>query len=113
MIRLEREKMQKAISRAKVIHPKVRMIGERTYAVTGSTGSNYTVRFAVVDGMKLAECNCKAGSEGQVCFHLAAAASANIIIQALRRVPAMQQPQMAGKVITTARGEVFLDGYSI
>ena len=50
MIRLEREKMQNAISRAKVIHPKVRMIGERTYAVTGSTGSTYTVRFAVATG---------------------------------------------------------------
>ena len=40
MIRLEREKMQNAISRAKVIHPKVRMIGERTYAVTGSSGKH-------------------------------------------------------------------------
>lgn len=39
MIRLEREQMQTAINRAKVIRPKVSMIGERTCAVTGRTGT--------------------------------------------------------------------------
>lgn len=116
MIRLERDRMQNAINRAKVIRPKVRMIGERTYAVTGSTGSNYTVRFAVVNGMKLAECNCRAGSEGQVCFHVAAAAGANIIIQGMRKLEAAK-PQATrlpeGVLVKTSFAECRIDGIAI
>jgi hypothetical protein len=38
----------------------------------------YTVRFAVANGMKLAECDCKAGQRDQMCYHVAAAAGVNM-----------------------------------
>ena len=60
MIKLESNKMQKAIERAKAVRPRVTVINadDRTYSVTGSKGNRYTVRFVVVNGMKLAECDC-------------------------------------------------------
>lgn len=81
MIRLESNKMQNAIARAKTIRPRVRRTGERSYSVTSSTGQTaYTVRFVVANGLRLGECTCKAGQSNQVCFHIAAAAALNIAI---------------------------------
>lgn len=87
MIKLETSKMTKAIKRAKAIRPRVRVISaaERTYSVTGSNGDVYTVKFAVANGLKLAECDCKAGQRGQMCFHIAAAAQVNVMAQSMRR----------------------------
>lgn len=87
MIRLETSKMTKAIERAKAVRPRVRVVSaaDRTYSVTGSKGDVYTVRFAVVNGPKLAECSCKAGQRDQVCFHVAAAAQVNVMTQSMRR----------------------------
>src|SRR5262245_62340252 len=87
MIKLETNKMQKAIERAKAVRPRVTVISadERTYSVTGSKGDAYTVRFAVVNGLKLAECDCKAGQVGMMCFHVAAAAQVNVMCQSMRR----------------------------
>jgi uncharacterized Zn finger protein len=84
MIRLEISKMTKAIERAKTVRPRVRVINadERTYAVTGSRGDVYTVRFAVANGHKLASCDCPAKG---ICYHVAAAASVNIAVQSMRR----------------------------
>jgi uncharacterized Zn finger protein len=84
MIKLETKSMTKAIERAKNIHPTVRVISanERSYAVTGSKGDVYTVRFAVASGHKLGECNCPARD---LCYHIAAAASVNIAVQSMRR----------------------------
>ncbi len=62
---------------------------ERTYAVTGSKGDNYTVKFAVANGHRLAECDCPARG---LCYHIAAAASVNIGIQSMRRQTAEPQP---------------------
>jgi hypothetical protein len=60
MIRLTTQSMTNAIARAKTVRPKVRVINadNRTYAVYGSRGDAYTVRFAVINGHKLGECNC-------------------------------------------------------
>jgi len=87
MIKLEPAKMTKAIERAKTIRPRVRVISasERIYSVTGSKGDAYTVRFAVVNGHKLGECDCQAGRRGQVCYHLVSAAQVNVMTQSMRR----------------------------
>ena len=84
MIKLEADKMTKAIERAKAARPRVRVISaaERTYSVIGSKGDAYTVRFAVANGHKLAECDCPARG---LCYHIAAAASVNIAVQSMRR----------------------------
>src|SRR5262249_59230271 len=87
MIKLETDKMQKAIERSKAVRPHVRAISadERTYSVTGSKGDRYTVKFVVVNGLKLAECDCKAGQREQLCYHIAAAAAVNIALHSMRR----------------------------
>lgn len=81
MLKLELDKMQKAIERAKREHLKVRIInaGNREYAVGA-----YTVRFAVANGVKLGECNCRGAQAGYYCKHLCAAAQANIMVQSMR-----------------------------
>lgn len=77
MLKLEADKMQKAIERAKNVHPKVRVVNaaERTYAVSGSKGGEYLVKFVVANGHRLAECTCPART---LCYHIASAAAVNI-----------------------------------
>ena len=93
MIKLETTKMQNAIRKARQLRPRVRMIGERLYAVSGSQGNTYQVGFAVAkdaqgNRVKLGECNCKAGESGMACYHLAAAAALNIGVMSMRRAAA-------------------------
>src|SRR5262249_16998204 len=99
MIKLESNKMQRAIERAKAVRPRVTVINadERTYSVTGSKGNRYTVRFVVVNGLKLAECDCNAGQAEMMCFHVAAAAQANIMVQSMRRQKPAALPVLAPK----------------
>src|SRR5262249_25769182 len=87
MIKLESRTMTKAIARAKAVRPRVRVVSadERVYSVTGSKGDAYTVKFVVVNGLKLAECDCLAGQREQLCYHIAAAAAVNIAVQSMRR----------------------------
>src|SRR5215470_13913454 len=87
MIKLETNKMQKAIERARAIRPRVRVINadERIYSVTGSHGNAYTVKFVIANGLKLAECDCAAGRQEMMCFHVAAAAQVNVMVQSMRR----------------------------
>ena len=90
MIKLERSKMTNAINKAKQLRPRVRMIGERTYSVSGSRGNTYTVFFSVAkdaqgNAVRLGECTCPAGHEGMVCYHLVAAAAVNIAVQTMRQ----------------------------
>ncbi len=84
MIKLETKSMIRAIERAKAVHPKVRVISasDRVYAVTGSKGNAYTVKFILANGLKLGSCDCPAR---MMCYHIAAAASVNIAIQSMRR----------------------------
>ena len=101
MIKLEPNKMQKAIERAKAVRPRVRVINasERIYSVTGSRGGSYTVKFVVANGLKLAECDCAAGRQEMMCFHVAAAAQVNVMCQSMRRqaAPAPALPVLAPK----------------
>src|SRR5215470_11023069 len=87
MIKLEPNKMQKAIERARVIRPRVRVhsADHRQYGVSGSQGNEYTVFFVVVNGHKLASCDCPAGRSEQLCYHIAAAAQVNVMVQSMRR----------------------------
>lgn len=112
MIKITSETMQKAIARAKVLRPRVRMTGERTYSVSGSQGGTYTVRFAVANGMKLAECSCKAGEAGMVCRHVVAAAALNIAVMSMRRV-AEQRPIVATPEITRRGNRVYIGAIEI
>jgi hypothetical protein len=129
MIKLESGNLTKAIERAKAVRPRVRVINsnERTYSVTGSKGDVYTVRFVVVDGKKLAECDCKAGQSNQVCYHVAAAAQVNIIHQSMKRQaastpapaapPAPVAPRITRRVERGHNGAkvaaVYCEGWSI
>jgi len=91
MIKLELPKMTNAIARAKKIRPFVRWTGGRNFTVTSSDRSgSYSVRFAVVNGLKLASCTCKAGQANQLCYHVAAAAAVNIAIQSARKTSTRQ-----------------------
>jgi hypothetical protein len=88
MIELKRnDAMTRAIARAKQIRSKVKPVdvAARVYTVTGSKGDTYTVRFAVSGKAKFASCNCKAGQQGMLCRHVAAAFQANVICQSMRR----------------------------
>jgi hypothetical protein len=92
MIRLERNKMENAILKAKAVRPRVKFLADRTFSVSGSRGNAYTVRFAVANGQRLGECDCPAGQSGHVCYHIAAAAAVNIGIQGMRRQASLPAP---------------------
>lgn len=86
MIQLTKENTTCAIERCKELKPKVRFVAERTFNVFSSNNENvYTVKFAVANGKKLAECQCKAAERGLICYHIAAAAAVNIYRQGLKR----------------------------
>jgi len=86
MIKLTTENTAKAIERCKQLRPKVIFIQDRVFEVKSSNNENsYTVRFDVQDGEKFGECECKAGASGKyVCYHIIAAATANIYRQSLK-----------------------------
>lgn len=114
MIRLEANKMQKAIERAKAIHPRVKYAGERTYTVTGSRGNTYTVRFAVVSGMRLGECDCPAGQAGMMCFHIASACLVNIMVQSMRKQVAQPASHaLAGVLVKVPGRSLKIDGWDL
>ncbi len=71
--------LEKAIAKAKQVRPRVEFDCFGRYRVSGSKGGFYTVICKKSDnGYKTVECTCKAGSEGLVCFHTAAALSLHI-----------------------------------
>jgi hypothetical protein len=120
MIQIQRnEAMSKASERAKAHHPKVSIISasQRVYTVKGSKGDTYVVRFEVINGRKLASCECKAGERGSLCYHVAAAAAVNIGIQAMRAAVAKQAAQPAQCAHThkgtSARGGYSFNGFDV
>jgi hypothetical protein len=118
MIKLEPSKMKKAIERAKAIHPRVTRLAERSYRVTSSNGQDsYTVHFKVVGGHKLAECDCKAGRAGMICFHVAAAGAINIALHSRYSRPSKPatapRAKMEGILIKTRPAGFQLDGWDL
>ncbi len=69
----DKETIQKAIERAQAVHPKVSVKAFGEYLVTGSAGALYTVRCERRGSLKIADCDCVAGSFGTPCFHAAVA----------------------------------------
>lgn len=82
MHKLERNtKMDAAIARCKQAHPKVRRIDARTVRVLGRKATAYTVVFTEPKaGLKLAACDCQAGLAGMLCYHIAAACAAPVVV---------------------------------
>ncbi len=77
------EAMQKAIDKARKSKPFVKVLEFRRYEVRNrQTGATYTVQFDVQGGKRLASCDCKAGQRAQLCYHVASAAGAHVIIAA-------------------------------
>ena len=81
-----RTQLEKAIKRAKKIRPTVKFDHFGRYRVSGSKGGYYTVICKKSDNdYKTVECTCKAGDEGLVCYHAAAALSLHIGIARQRQ----------------------------
>lgn len=95
MIKLSTATMRNGIARAKQIRPTVKMIGERMFAVSGSTGNSYVVKFHIINGVRFGECNCAAGQRDQMCFHQCAAASLQIAVASMRRAAVEQEAEPA------------------
>jgi len=86
MIKLTTENTTKAIERCRKLKPQVRFVAERVFAVKSANNTNsYTVRFDVQNGKKFGQCECKASERGFCCYHIIAAATANIYRQSLKR----------------------------
>jgi hypothetical protein len=84
-----KEQLEKAILRAKKIKPLVKMIEFGKYAVRGSKGDIYTVKFSRNSlGEKVVECDCRGGERGLVCFHSAASLELHGTIAKRRQVEA-------------------------
>jgi hypothetical protein len=90
MLKLTQGSMSNAIAKARYVRPKVRVISadNRTYAVYGSRGDAYTVRFAVAGANKLGERDYPAGSRGMTRHHISCAASADTAAQSMRKAVA-------------------------
>ena len=70
----EKSQLEKAITRAKQIRPRVEFDAFGRYRVSGSKGGYYIVICKKSDNnYRLVECTCKAAERGLVCFHAAAA----------------------------------------
>jgi hypothetical protein len=61
--------IEKAIERAKVIHPKVRVKTFGEYEVSGHAGALYTVRCARKGDVRVVSCDCVSGQYGTPCYH--------------------------------------------
>jgi hypothetical protein len=84
MFIIEETKIDRAIDRAKELHPKVRMIEFGTYAVSGSKGTEYMVKCFRAAGQKVVACTCKTRN-GTACKHGVAALLLHIHMAARRR----------------------------
>lgn len=86
MIRLTKENTAKAVERCRQLKPTVRFIEDRQFAVFSANNDNvYKVKLDVKNGQKFGQCECMASQKGLVCYHLLAAATANIYRQGLKR----------------------------
>jgi hypothetical protein len=114
MIRLESRTMKQAIETAKTVRPRVRCIGDRQYAVTGRRGDVYTVKFVVVNGLKLGSCTCQ---ERGLCYHICAAAALNIALHSTYsrpseapKIPAVSVPA-PGVLVKRENGGMLIDNW--
>jgi hypothetical protein len=80
------EEMQNAIAKAKEVKPLVQLTSiYRQYVVTNrQKGSRYFVNFFVEGGKRYGGCQCKAGQNHKLCYHIAAAAGVHVAIASAR-----------------------------
>ncbi len=72
-------KLEKAITKARTVKPRVRVNCFGSYTVTNkTTGATYSVECLKQDGKRFAHCSCEAGKRGRACYHIAAAVAAHI-----------------------------------
>jgi hypothetical protein len=83
-----REQFKRAVERARLLKPFVRVRGFRWYEVESSNGRDvYTVHFyESMNGSEhiLGECNCKGGENGFICYHMAGAVAVHLAMAAMR-----------------------------
>jgi hypothetical protein len=72
MFRLGTADLNKAIERARSLHPKVKCVMFGLYEVTGSKGNTYLVRCWKERGGKFVDCSCQT-KDGTACKHGVAA----------------------------------------
>ena len=90
MINLSARNTNNAVLRCKQLKPSVRYVADRIFDVYSSNNANvYRVSFTVLDGQKYGQCSCEASKHDQVCYHLVAAAAANIYRQGLKKSAAI------------------------
>jgi|GEM_PF-942529 len=80
MIEINRNKLAKAVEKARKVKNFVHMIEFRIYEVTTPELRAYTVAFQTRDGKKFATCTCKAGKLNVPCHHIAAALALHLVI---------------------------------
>jgi hypothetical protein len=79
--------LERAIEKAKKLRPTVKFDHFGRYRVSGSKGGYYTVICKKSDNdYKIVECTCKAGDEGLVCYHAAAALSLHVGLARLKQI---------------------------
>ena len=80
------EQLERAIAKARKIHPRVAFVRFGHYQVSGSRGGYYTVQCRKDDrGIKAVQCTCKGADKGLVCYHAAAALSLHVGLAKLRQ----------------------------
>lgn len=79
------DQLQNAIAKAKKVRPRVGFDHFGRYRVSGSKGYYTVICRKDNRGIKAVECTCKAGEEGLVCYHSAAALSLHIGLARLRQ----------------------------
>jgi hypothetical protein len=73
------EQLEKAITKAKKVRPRVEFDRFGRYRVSGSKGGYYTVTCRKDErGYKTVACTCKGAERGLACYHAAAALSLHI-----------------------------------
>jgi glutamate dehydrogenase/leucine dehydrogenase len=78
MFIIEDTQLERAIERAKDLHPKVRMVRFGEYVVSGSkAGADYVVKCFRAAGQKIVACSCPT-KNGIACKHGVAAASLHV-----------------------------------
>jgi hypothetical protein len=80
------ENTKRAIEKCRELKPRVKFIKDRLFVVYSSNNSNvYHVHFDVQNGEKFGACECKAAEKGLICYHIIAAATANIYRQTVKQ----------------------------
>lgn len=82
----DKTQLERAITKAKQIRPKVHFVKFGIYQVTGSKGYYTVICKKSENGFKTVACTCKGAEKGLVCYHSVAALSLHVGLARLRKV---------------------------